>query len=90
MLSKLFGWGKKKETAEQSTEPTYSFGRYSDNNKTILQVDRWTDAENNFKEKKLYESIDAFFSYLRDASIDNLHCYFLRCRKISLTNFQIS
>ncbi len=72
MLSKLFGWGKKKDTAAESTEPAYSFGRYSDNNKTILQVDRWTDAENNFKEKKLYESIDAFFSYLRDASIDNV------------------
>ncbi len=72
MLSKLFGWGKKKGTDDQTPEPTFSFGRYSDNNKTILQVDRWTDAENNFKEKKVYESIDAFFSYLRDTSTDNV------------------
>ena len=68
MLDKLFGRSKKKT----ETEPSIYFGRYSDNNKPIEKVNRWTDAENLFKEKKYSESLDAFFDYLRDDALDNV------------------
>ena len=70
MLEKLFGWGKKKE--EQGTEPDIPFGRYSDNNKPLAKVGRWTEADNLFKEKKFSESLDAFFEYLRDDAAQNV------------------
>jgi hypothetical protein len=68
MFDKLFGWGKKKE------EPVVNmpFGRYSDNNKPLAKVNRWTDADNLFKEKKYPEGIDAFFDYLRDDTTGNV------------------
>jgi hypothetical protein len=68
MLDKLFGWGKKKEVPE----PAIFFGRYSDNNKPVAKVNRWTEADSLFKEKKYTESFDAFFEYLRDDSIQNV------------------
>ncbi|HEX6427609.1 MAG TPA: hypothetical protein VF008_07995, partial [Niastella sp.] len=61
MFDKLFGRGKKKPE-----NPDISFGRYSDNNKTIEKVRRWTDADNLFKQQAYYDSIDAFFDYLAD------------------------
>ena len=70
MFEKLFGRGKKKE--EPSGEPETSFGRYSDNNKPLAKVTRWTDADTLFKEKKYTDSIDAFFDYLRDDSAQNV------------------
>lgn len=71
MLDKLFGWGKKKEESA-APAPEIRFGRYSDNNKTIEKVNRWTEADNLFKEKKYPESIDAFFDYLRDDEMQNV------------------
>ncbi|MBL0146145.1 MAG: hypothetical protein IPP48_10555 [Chitinophagaceae bacterium] len=68
MLDKLFGWGKKK----QETNPSIRFGRYSDNNKTVEKTNKWTEADNLFKEKKYHQSIDAFFDYLRDDEADNV------------------
>lgn len=70
MLDKLFGWGKKKEDA--ASYPAISFGRYSDNNKPVAKVNRWTDADNLFKEKKYADSLDAFFEYLRDEATQNV------------------
>jgi glucose-6-phosphate 1-dehydrogenase len=35
-------------------------------------VNRWTDADNLFKEKKYTESFDAFFDYLRDDAVQNV------------------
>lgn len=70
MLDKLFGWGKKKEDAASS--PAILFGRYSDNNKPVAKVNRWTDADNFFKEKKYTDSLDAFFEYLRDDTAQNV------------------
>ncbi len=70
MLDKLFGWGKKKAAATE--EPAIFFGRYSDNNKPLTKVNRWTDADNLFKEKKYGESLDAFFDYLRDDAAANV------------------
>jgi hypothetical protein len=61
MFDKLFGRGKKKPE-----NPEISFGRYSDNNKSIEKVRRWTDADNLFKQQAYYDSIDAFFDYLAD------------------------
>jgi hypothetical protein len=70
MFDKLFGWGKKKE--EVPADPAIPFGRYSDNNKPLAKVNRWTDADNLFKEKKYPESLDAFFDYMRDDTIQNV------------------
>lgn len=70
MFDKLFGWGKKKPVETQ--EPGVVFGRYSDNNKPPAKVNRWTDADNLFKEKKYPESLDAFFDYLRDDMAGNV------------------
>ena len=69
MLDKLFGWGRKRP---ELPEPDIQFGRYSDNNKPVQKVDRWTDADNLFKEKKYQESIDAFFDYLKDDALKNV------------------
>src|SRR6185436_10282130 len=68
MLERFFGRRKKKVEAE----PAIFFGRYSDNNKPVEKVNRWTDADSLFKEKKYTESFDAFFEYLRDDSVDNV------------------
>lgn len=70
MLDKLFGRGKKK--LEIQAAPDMVFGRYSDNNKPLAKVNRWTDADNLFKEKKYTDSIDAFFEYLRDDAEQNV------------------
>lgn len=70
MLDKLFGKGKKKEAP--AADPGVLFGRYSDNNKPNAKVNRWTDADNLFKEKKHNESIDAFFDYLKDDAAQNV------------------
>jgi hypothetical protein len=76
MLEKIFGWTKKKGEEEESvpviTGPQIPFGRYSDNNKPVEKVDRWNEAESLFKEKKVYESINAFFDYLRDEGTGNV------------------
>jgi len=74
MFEKLFGrTGKKKEEeAAGSPAPRIPFGRYSDNNKPPEKVDRWNEAEALFKEKKVHESIIAFFDYLRDEQSDNV------------------
>lgn len=71
MFDKLFGWGKRKDEPK-SKDPEILFGRYSDNNKSVAKVARWTDADNLFKEKKIPESIDAFFDYLRDDNAQNV------------------
>lgn len=69
MLDKIFGWGKKRS---QFHEPAIQFGRYSDNNKPVTKVNRWTDADNLFKEKKYSQSFDAFFDYLKDDDMENV------------------
>ncbi len=71
MLEKLFGWGKKKPEVKVRQKDT-QFGRYSDNNKPVGKVARWTDADNLFKEKRYSESLDAFFEYLRDDNVQNV------------------
>jgi hypothetical protein len=67
MLDKLFGRSKKK-----AVNPEIPFGRYSDNNKTVQKVSRWTDADNLFKKQEYHNSIEAFFDYLRDDSQQNV------------------
>ncbi|HEV7781967.1 MAG TPA: hypothetical protein VGO58_11920 [Chitinophagaceae bacterium] len=69
MFDKLFGRNKKKD---EPAGPVIPFGRYSDNNKPVAKVNRWTDADTLFKEKKYTESIDAFFEYLRDDQAQNV------------------
>jgi hypothetical protein len=71
MFDKLFGRNRKKE-AEVPEGPQIPFGRYSDNNKPVAKVSRWTDADNLFKEKKYPESFDAFFDYLQDDTVSNV------------------
>jgi hypothetical protein len=67
MFDKLFGRGKKKPE-----NPDISFGRYSDNNKTVEKVRRWTDADNLFKQQAYFDSIQAFFDYLADDKQGNV------------------
>ncbi len=67
VFDKLFGWTKKKET-----DPGIPFGRYSDNNKSVEKVTRWTEADELFKEKKYAASLDAFFDYLCDNEQQNV------------------
>lgn len=69
MFDKLFRLFRKKE----QPQPDVMFGRYSDNNKTVAKVNRWTEADNLFKERKYHQSIDAFFEYLRDDSVRNVN-----------------
>lgn len=70
MFDKLFGRNRKKPEAPA---PSIPFGRYSDNNKTPAKVNRWTDADNLFKEKKYGETLDAFFDYLTDDALQNVN-----------------
>ncbi len=70
MFDKLFGRVKRKE--ESPAAPDIIFGRYSDNNKPVAKVNRWTEADNLFKEKKYAECFDAFFDYLRDDAVQNV------------------
>jgi len=74
MLDRFFSWSKKKTEEEETSvpEPNIQFGRYSDNNKTLAKVERWNEAESLFKEKKIQESIEAFFDYLKDDEIENV------------------
>src|SRR5438270_3356232 len=70
MLDRIFSWSKKK--TEEEAEPGILFGRYSDNNKTVEKVEKWNEAESLFRDKKYFESIAAFFDYLRDDETRNV------------------
>ena len=67
VFDKLFAWRKKKKVV-----PDIVFGRYSDNNKSVAKVNRWTDGDNLFKQQKYQESLDAFFDYLSDDEQQNI------------------
>jgi hypothetical protein len=67
VFDKLFGWVRKKEE-----DPPVPLGRYSDNNKSVQKVQRWTDADELFKEKEYLKSIEAFFDYLCDEEQQNV------------------
>jgi hypothetical protein len=67
VFDKLFGWVRKKEE-----DPPIPLGRYSDNNKSVQKVQRWTDADEFFKEKEYMKSIEAFFDYLCDDEQQNV------------------
>lgn len=67
VLDKLFGWMKRKEE-----DPQITFGRYSDNNKSVRQVEKWTEADNLFKQNQFTGSINAFFEYLCDEDQQNV------------------
>jgi hypothetical protein len=67
VFDKLFGWVRKKEE-----DPAIPFGRYSDNNKSVDKVQRWTEADQLFKEKEYLRSFDAFFDYLCDDEQNNV------------------
>ena len=67
VFDKLFGWKKKRKAV-----PDLKIGRYSDNNKTVEQVNRWTEADKLFREQQYHASLDAFFDYLRDDEVQNV------------------
>lgn len=67
VFGKLFGWGRNK-----AQDPRITFGRYSDNNKTVEKVNKWAEADALFKQKDFHKSIDAFFEYLRDDTQQNV------------------
>lgn len=70
MLDKIFKRSRKAEP--DVTDPGILFGRYSDNNKPVHKVEKWNAADALFKEKKYRESIEVFFSYLRDDELENV------------------
>ncbi len=70
MLDKIFKRSKKAEP--DVADPGVSFGRYSDNNKPVQKVEKWSEADALFKEKKYKESIAVFFHYLRDDVLENV------------------
>ena len=72
MLDKIFSWSKKKPEEEHEPDPDIIFGRYSDNNKSVAKVEKWTTADTLFKQKRYHESISAFFEYLSDDEIQNV------------------
>lgn len=72
MLDKIFSWSKKKQDGIEQGGLDIQCGRYSDNNKTLSKVEKWNAAESLFKDKKYFESIAAFFDYLKDDEIDNV------------------
>lgn len=67
MLGKLFSWSRKRES-----DPGISFGRYSDNNKSVEQVEKWKEADNLFKQNQYFDSIKAVFDYLADDEQENI------------------
>jgi hypothetical protein len=67
VFDKLFAWRKKKRIV-----PEISFGRYSDNNKTVEKVNSWTEGDTLSKQQKYHECLDAFFEYLRDDRQQNV------------------
>lgn len=67
VLDRLFGWMKKKDG-----DPDVHFGRYSDNNKSVQKVQKWTEADSLFQQKHYVESIGAFFEYLCDEEQENV------------------
>lgn len=67
VFDKLFGWVRKKEP-----DPPIPFGRYSDNNKSVQKVQKWTEADEHFKSKEFMKCIDAFFDYLHDEEQENV------------------
>jgi hypothetical protein len=73
-LDKLFNLGKEEDKPNEQMPASVDIklGRYSDNNKSMAKTKKWYDAEDLFKEKKLDESIEAFFEYLRDDAADNV------------------
>ncbi len=72
MLNKLINLIRGKDDPASGSR-RLSFGRYSDNNKTVAKGSRWTDADNLFKEKEYLASIGAFFDYLQDDEQRNVH-----------------
>jgi hypothetical protein len=81
MFKKLIKRFLKKEV----TQPKYFFGRYSDNNKTIEKVKKWSEAEHQFREKKYRYCVDLFFEYLKDERAQNVQIE----RRIRQTTFVI-
>lgn len=67
VFDKLFGWTKKKDA-----DPDISFGRYSDNNKSVAKAGKWSEADDLFRSKNYLESIGAFFDYLSDDGEQNV------------------
>ena len=72
MLEKIFSWSKKKQDGVEQAGWDIQCGRYSDNNKTLSKVEKWNAAESLFKDKKYFESIAAFFDYLKDDEVENV------------------
>lgn len=68
MLGKLF----KRSNDVNPNLPKIYVGRYSDNNKSPLQMRLWDEAERLFKEGKYLQSIESFFSYLKDEVENNV------------------
>lgn len=78
LFNKIFSSPEKKvENTPSSDNVSQSsslihFGRYSDCNKTKIQLDYWTKSLNSYKEKAYVDSFEHFLKYLRDDTISNV------------------
>ncbi len=81
IFNKLFGGKSDKDDSAKSTGAsdnqggrynTVVFGRYTDCNKDVLQLDNWTKSLKAFGEKRYVDSYEYFLNYIKDRSIDNV------------------
>ena len=67
-FDKIFG----STTEKKAPQPAIGFGRYSDSYKSKEQYLAWDKALNLFENKEYLASFRAFFTYLRDETVDNV------------------
>lgn len=82
-LSKLFGIKPQAQAAPAPEVPVSNplvdfwvipFGRYSDNNKTYSQIQKWYEAESCFKREEYDCTLDLFLDHLCDQDTGNVIC----------------
>ncbi|MBN2891744.1 MAG: hypothetical protein JXL97_07745 [Bacteroidales bacterium] len=72
---------------KQGDGPYIQFGKYSDRNKTVEQLQYWKNSFILFNEKKYFIALENFFKYVKDPEIENLS-YELKDEKIHFKFFQ--
>ena len=87
IFNKLFGIREKGDNFF-SPRIEIQFGRYSDNNKSLSQRQKWMDADRHFKEKNYFQCFTDFFDYLRDDSVDNVQFNRVSDTKLEFKIFQ--
>lgn len=74
-------------TKKKRNEPSIKFGKYSDRNKTVEQLQFWKNSLILFNDKKYFQALENFFKYIKDSEVDNLF-FELKGDKIHFNFFQ--